>query len=200
MSKFQPSTRQRANLGLMTPKQARAEYTKQARVANKRIDSIKKAGLTSYALTNLEKKGIERFGLKNQNLQSEKEIRTAYKELMKFLDSQTSTKTGIKDTADAIARNFGLEIENGDYAAFQKKYGKIFDLYDELMEMGRQGFVPTDSNKYEIVSELSDLYDAGIITEDTDVNDIIDYLEKRLEKARNKAIQRQKQLRFHWDV
>lgn len=200
MSKFTPSTRQRADLGRMTPKQARAEYTKQARVANKRIDSIKKAGLTSYALTNLEKKGIERFGLKNQNLQTDKEIRTAYKELMKFLESQTSTKTGIKDNADAIARNFGLEIENGDYVSFQKKYGKIFDLYDELMEMGRQGFVPTESNKYEIISELSDLYDAGIITEDTDVNDIIEYLEKRLEKARNVARQRQKMLKFNWDV
>lgn len=200
MAKFQPTQRQRANLRKMPLKDAKAEYTKQARVANKRIDSIKKAGLTSYAITNLEKKGIERFGLKNQNLQTDKEIRNAYKELMKFLESQTSTKTGIKDNADAIARNFGLEIENGDYVQFQKKFGKIFDLYDELMEMDRQGIAPTESNKYELVSEMSDLYDAGIITEDTNVNDIIDYLQKRIEKARQIAIQRQKQLRFHWDV
>lgn len=195
---YKPSVRVSVNMGRMTPAQMRAEYTKQAKVANKRINAINKAGLYSPAIENLSKHGIDRFGLKNQGLVTDAEIKQAYKELMGFLNSSTSSRTGIRETSDKMIQNFGLSF-NGNYAEFSQKARAIFDLYEELAELSRQGVIKT-GDKYDVVNDLGTLYDAGIIDDNTTAGDLIAILNKMANQRANDFRDMQSQLRFNWNV
>lgn len=197
-SMYKPTVRQAKNLGRMTESEMRQEYARQAKTANKRIKAIQKAGLYSPAIKEIGKLGITRFGVQNQGLKTPKEIQRAYRDLMNFLNSTTSTKTGIKTTVDKMVQNFNMKF-NGDYVAFSKKSKKIFDLYEDLAELSRKGELQT-SDKYDIVSDLDTLYNAGEIDENTTAEELIQYLNSRVAErdAMNNA--RQNQLHFNWKV
>lgn len=195
---FKPSDRKPANMGRMTPAQMRAEYTRQAKVANKRINAINKSGLYSPAVAHLGDRGITRFGLKNQGLTTDKEIQSAYRELMDFLQSTTSSRTGIKTTADKMIQNFNMTF-NGDYVEFSQKSKKIFDLYEDLRELSNQGFV-SESDKYNIIEDLNTLYDQGVIDENTTADSLVKTLNQMMDARKAEINERQNQLRFNWRV
>jgi len=161
---YKPSVRTSANLGRMTDAQIRAEYTKQSKVANKRISAIKKSGYYSPAIHNLEKDGLTRFGLKNQNLTDTKSIKTAYRQMMDFLNSTTSNRTGIKETLDKMIKNFNMKFD-GDYVAFSQKAKDVFDLYEDIEELSKNGGLGY-LDKYNAVHDIDSMIEDGTITDD----------------------------------
>lgn len=195
---FAPTIRTPKNLGRMTPDEIRREYTKQAKTANKRIKAIHNAGLYSPAVEGLTDKGITYFGLKNQNLTTDAEIRDAYRTMMNFLGSTTSTRTGVKATLDKIVKNFDIDFD-GDYAQLSQKATKIFDLYEDLREMTKKGLLK-GGDKYDIINDLSTLYDDGFIDQDTSASELLERLNERAVQRAEQVKARQKQLRFNWTV
>ena len=195
---FAPTIRTPKNLGRMKPDEIRREYTKQAKAANKRIKAIERAGLYSPAVSGLADKGITYFGLKNENLTTDAEIREAYRTLMNFLGSTTSTRTGVKATLDKIVKNFDIDFD-GDYAQLSQKATKIFDLYEDLREMAKQGHLKS-GDKYDIINDLSTLYDEGLIDKDTSASELLERLNAMAGQRAEEFRARQKQLRFNWTV
>lgn len=195
---FKPSVRTSVNMGRMTSAQIRAEYTKQSKVANKRLNAIQKAGLYSPAVNNLNQHGITRFGIKNQGLVTDADIKKAYRELMDFMNSATSSRTGIKETLDKMSKNFNMKF-NGNYVEFSNKSKKLFDLYEDLREMSKKGELQT-SDKYDIVHDLDTLYEAGIINDDTTPAELTEILNKMVEDRRVQVNAQYSQLHFNWRV
>lgn len=195
---YKPSVRQSANMGRMTDAQIRAEYTKQSKVANKRISAIEKAGYYSPSVHNLNKNGVARFGIKNQGLKDSKAIRSAYRDLMDFLNSTTSNRTGIKDTIDKMVKNFNMKFD-GDYAKFSQKSKDVFDMYEDIQKLSKNnglGYM----DKYDVVHDLDTLYEEGVINEDMSPNDVYKLLKDMAENRKAVINEQQNQLRFNFRV
>ena len=193
-----PTERRMMNYNSMTLTELKAEYTRQSKVANKRIAAIGKADLYSYAYAMQQDKGIVRFGLKNQNLTTKGEIVDAYKNLITFLNSTTSSKTGIKTTIDKMVTNFHLNFD-GNYKTFSLKAKKIFGLWDDYRVMKEHGYI-TDSTKYEVIEDLGTLFDSGLINENTTIQELENWLTE-LKKKREQGIRAQyRKLNFEWEI
>lgn len=195
---FKPSVRQSANLGRMTDAQIRAEYTRQSKVANKRISAIEKAGYYSPSVHNLNKNGVTRFGLKNQGLKDTKAIRSAYRDLMDFLNSTTSNRTGIKTTIDKMVKNFNMKFD-GNYIKFSQKSKDVFDMYEDIQQLAKNnglGYM----DKYDTVHDLDTLYEEGVINEDMSPNEVYDLLKGMAENRKAVVNEQQNQLHFNWRV
>lgn len=195
---FKPTKYDNKNLGRMSDSDMRKEYTRMSKIANKRIKAIEGRGYYSPSVANLRKAGITNFGLKNQGLTSNADIRKAYRGLMDFLNSTTSTRTGIMSTADAIVKNFGVTF-NGNYAEFTQKTRKLFNLYEDLRVMEQKGEIKI-GDKYETVADLGSLYDDGIIDADTSPTEVKAILEQMAIQRKQLNVTRQSQLNFHWNV
>ena len=195
---YKPSVRTPKNLGRMTSEQLRAEYTAQSKVANKRISALQKSGLYSPTLKNLNENGIERFGIKNQGLITDADIKKAYRELMDFMNSTTSTRTGVKQTIDKMVKNFNMKFD-GNYVEFSRKSQKVFDLYEDLRELSKKG-VLKESDKYDIVHDLDTLMESGEIDENTTASDLIERLNELKDVRDGEFKAKQSQLKFNWRV
>ena len=195
---YKPSVRTPKNLGRMTSEQLRAEYTAQSEVANKRIRALQKSGLYSPTLKNLNENGIERFGIKNQGLVTDADIKKAYRELMGFMNSTTSTRTGVKQTIDKMVQNFNMKFD-GNYVEFSRKSQKVFDLYEDLRELSKKG-VLKESDKYDIVHDLDTLTESGEIDENTTATQLIERLNELKDVRDSEFRSKQSDLKFNWRV
>ena len=194
-----PSVRTSVNMRNMCSAEIRAEYTRQSKVANKRINAIRKSGLYSPSIANMERNGLTKFGIKNEGLTSDADIKRAYRRLMDFLDSSTSTRTGIHETLRTMRQNFNITY-NGSDIEFSQRAKDIFDLYEDLRELARHGELQT-TDKYDLVSDLNELYDAGLIDGETEITpELIDRLNSLALARKNKINARQSQLNFNWRV
>ena len=195
---FKPSKVEHPNTGRMTDSQLRKEYTRLSKMANKRINAVQKAGYYSPAVEHLSERGISRFGLKNQGLTTSSDIKRAMRDLTDFLNSTTSTRTGIRSVSDDITKNFGI-VNNGNYAEFTQKTRKIFDLYEDLKELQQKGELQS-GDKYDMVNDLGTLYDAGIIDNDTTASELLERLNQMVESRKENVRIRAKSLKFGWFV
>lgn len=194
---FKPSVRTPKNMGRMTSSELRAEYTKQSKVANKRIASIEKAGYYSPSVKNLYDDGIKRFGIKNQNLMSDTDIKKAYRRLMDFMNSTTSSKTGIRTTLMKMSQNFNMKFD-GNYVEFSQKSQRVFDLYEDLNELSKKGELK-ETDKYNLVHDLDSLYESGEL-ENMSMDDLVKRLNDLKDERRQIAISRQSKLNYNWMV
>ena len=181
----------------MSSSDLRKEYTAQAKVANKRIASIEKAGYYSPAVKTLNDEGIKRFGIKNQNLMTDADVKKAYRRLMDFMNSTTSSRSGIRSTLMKMSQNFGMKFD-GNYIEFSQKSKRVFDLYEDLKEMSKKGEL-NESDKYDLVHDLDTLYESGEL-ENLTMDELVKRLNDLKEGRRQIEISRQSKLHFNWMV
>lgn len=194
---FKPSVRTPKNMGRMSSSDLRKEYTRQSKVANKRIANIEKAGYYSPAVKTLNDEGIKRFGIKNQNLLTDADVKKAYRRLMDFMNSTTSSRSGIRNTLMKMSQNFGMKF-NGDYIEFSQKSKRVFDLYEDLKEMSKKGEL-NESDKYDLVHDLDTLYESGEL-ENLTMDELVKRLNDLKETRHQIEISRQSKLHFNWMV
>ena len=194
---FKPSVRTPKNMGRMSSSDLRKEYTAQAKVANKRIAHIEKAGYYSPAVKTLNDEGIRRFGIKNQNLMTDADVKKAYRRLMDFMNSTTSSRSGIRSTLMKMSQNFGMKFD-GNYIEFSQKSKRVFDLYEDLKEMSKKGEL-NESDKYDLVHDLDTLYESGEL-ENLTIDELVKRLNDLKEGRRQIEISRQSKLHFNWMV
>ena len=181
----------------MSSSDLRREYTRQAKVANKRIANIEKAGYYSPAVKTLNDEGIKRFGIKNQKLMTDADVKKAYRRLMDFMNSTTSSRSGIRNTLMKMSQNFGMKFD-GNYIKFSQKSKRVFDLFEDLKEMSKKGEL-NESDKYDLVHDLDALYESGEL-ENLTMDELVKRLNDLKETRHQIEISRQSKLHFNWMV
>ena len=109
----------------------RAEASRLASLANKRIARIEKNELTgSPAYQRYIKDGAQRFGVKGKTYQ---EVQAEVARLNRFIKAETSTIKGINRELKSMAENTGIEYT--DLKDLQKKASKFFELSAKVAEV-----------------------------------------------------------------
>ena len=180
--------------------QLKKEFATVSRQANARIDSLKKGRYRSPAYEKLKSEGVTRFGVKKQKLKTEADYRRAIRQARGFLASKTSTRKGVKEVTKELMQNFGITRKPGEgLSAITRKARKLFDLYDDLKELYNKGQIQS-SDKYELMEMMFQLYDEGLIDQNTSASQITSVLNQMIEAKKNTVRSRQSRLNFSWEV
>lgn len=102
----------------------RAEASRKASLANKRIQRLENAGLKeSPAYKRWLRDGGEKFSVKGKTY---REVQSEVKRLNRFIDAQTSTVRGTHKVLKDMAKNTGQTYKN--LAELKQKSAKFFEL------------------------------------------------------------------------
>ena len=102
----------------------RAEASRKASLANKRIQRLENAGLKeSPAYKRWLRDGGEKFSVKGKTY---REVQSEIKRLNRFIDAQTSTVRGTHKVLKDMAKNTGQTYKN--LAELKQKSAKFFEL------------------------------------------------------------------------
>ena len=183
------------------------EFQKKSKTANARITSLKKGRYRSPAVQKLKEQGIKKFGIKAQKLETEADFKKALRQVDNFLKSDTSTRRGIKGGPKGVKavtkemmRNFGIEKKGGEsWSSVTRKAKKLFNLYDDLKELQNKGELK-QSDKYELIEMMSQMYDDGLIDSSTSAAELINSLNIKIEQKKTISAKRQSTLNFQWLV
>lgn len=106
----------------------RAEASRLASMANKRIARLERNNLTdSPAYKRYIQDGGQRFGVKGK---SYNQVQSEVARLNRFLTSKTSTIKGVNDTLKEMAKNTGIEYTN--LQDLRTKSSKFFELASKV--------------------------------------------------------------------
>ena len=106
----------------------RAEASRLASMANKRIERLEKNNLTdSPAYKRYIKDGGQRFGVKGK---SHNQVQAEVARLNRFLNSETSTVRGVNSVLKNMAENTGIEYKN--LTDLKEKSSKFFELASKV--------------------------------------------------------------------
>lgn len=106
----------------------RAEASRKASLANKRIQRLEKAGLKdSPAYQRYIKDGGQRFGVKGKTY---REVQSEVARLDRFISSQTSTIRGVNTVLKEMAENTGIKYKN--LTELRTKSAKFFELASKV--------------------------------------------------------------------
>lgn len=109
-------------------KQIRAETSRLASMANKRLERLEKAGLTnSPAYVKWVEEGAANFSVRGKTIN---EVQSELARLRKFVDAKTSTIRGINTTLKDMAQNTGLKYKN--IAELREKADRFFELASKV--------------------------------------------------------------------
>ena len=109
-------------------KQFRAEASRKASLANKRIERLEKAGLKdSPAYQRFIKDGGQRFGVRGKTY---REVQSEVARLDRFISSQTSTIKGVNTVLKDMAKNTGIKYKN--LGELREKSAKFFELASKV--------------------------------------------------------------------
>lgn len=102
----------------------RAEASRKASLANKRIQRLENAGLKeSPAYKRWLRDGGEKFSVRGKTY---REVQSEVKRLNRFIDAQTSTVRGTHKVLKEMAKNTGQKYKN--LTELKKKSAKFFEL------------------------------------------------------------------------
>ena len=106
----------------------RAEASRLASMANKRIERLEKNNLTdSPAYKRYIKDGGQRFGVKGK---SYNQVQAEVARLNRFLNSETSTIKGVNSVLKKMAENTGINYKN--LTDLKEKSSKFFELASKV--------------------------------------------------------------------
>ena len=109
-------------------KKFRAEASRKASLANKRIQRLEKAGLKdSPAYQRFIKDGGQRFGVRGKTY---REVQSEVARLDRFISSQTSTIRGVNTVLKEMAENTGIKYKN--LTELRTKSAKFFELSSKV--------------------------------------------------------------------
>lgn len=162
----------------------RREVSRTAMIANKRIKRLEQQGFefTQAYQAAFSGGNSSKFGVRG--LQNENEVLAEMQRINNFLESKTSTITGVKKYLESLASSHGLEIKKGDYVEFKRKMSNLYRTFERFRQFDPQS-VQLDSGQeltglIDIIDQLDDGYDYS--------NDEIDVvIELALEEKQLKA-------------
>lgn len=106
----------------------RAEVSRLASMANKRIQRLENAGLeSSPAYKKWISEGGEKFGVRGKDFN---QVQAELARLRRFIDAETSTIRGVNKVLKEMAANTGLKYENLE--ELRSKSEKFFELSSKV--------------------------------------------------------------------
>lgn len=150
----------------------RAEATRKASMANKRLARLEKAGLTdSPAYQKYIKDGGGKFGVRGKTYN---QVQAEVARLDRFLNTQSSTIRGVNKQLREIAENTGIKYKN--IKELKQKSAKFFELSSKVEQYLRQVDDMASAIGYQKIWEAINTYtkEANIDLANTNVD--IDFM------------------------
>lgn len=160
----------------------RAEASRLASLANKRIARIEKNELTgSPAYQRYIKDGAQRFGVKGKTYQ---EVQAEVARLNRFINAETSTVKGITRELKSMAENTGIKYT--DLKDLQRKSAKFFELSAKVQQVLNQmdeGAAALDYQKiWEAVNEYTQVEGIDLADADAKMEAMIQAVSKMVKE------------------
>ena len=150
----------------------RAEATRKASMANKRIARLEKAGLTdSPAYQKYIKDGGGKFGVRGKTYN---QVQAEVARLDRFLNTQSSTIRGVNNQLRTIAENTGIKYKN--MKELKQKSSKFFELSSKVEQYLRQVDDMASAIGYQKIWEAINTYTKAADIDLANTNVDIDFM------------------------
>lgn len=152
----------------------RAEASRLASVANKRIERLERNNLTdSPAYKRYIQDGGHKFGVRGK---SYNQVQSEVARLNRFLSSQTSTIKGVNSVLKNMAENTGIKYDN--LQDLRDKSGKFFELASKVEQYLRTVEDMASAIGYdkiwEIINEYTEAQNIDLSNAETDIDSMIE--------------------------
>lgn len=135
-------------------KQLKSEANKLVSMANKRLRRLEKNGLTNTpAYQAYIKNGGQYFSVKGKDYN---QLQSELARLRNFIDSQTSTVTGVNNYLKEMAKNTGIKYKN--LSELRKKADSFFELSSKIEQYLRQVHDIASAIGYQKIWESINVY------------------------------------------
>jgi len=159
----------------------RAEVSRKAAIANKRIQRLEKNKLTDTPAYQqyMSLKNGQKFSVKGKTYN---EVQSELAKLNKFLEAKTSTVRGANQVLKEMAKNTGIKYKN--LKELRAKSAKFFELSSKVEQYLRNVEDIASAIGYqqiwEAVNEYTKEMSAGLDATETDVDDLVEKVSKAL--------------------
>ena len=169
-------------------KEVRAEMSKLASVANKRLQRLENAGLdTSPAYKKWVEDGQVKFGVKGKN---HNELQRELSRLKNFINSETSTIRGVNNVLKDMAKNTGIKYKN--LTDLRSKANNFFELADKVEQYLRTVDDIASAIGYQKIWEAINSYvqteKVELDSSETDIESLVANVTDLLTATNNKPI------------
>ena len=169
-------------------KEVRAEMSKLASVANKRLQRLENAGLdTSPAYKKWVEDGQVKFGVKGKN---HNELQRELSRLKNFINAETSTIRGVNNVLKDMAKNTGIKYKN--LTDLRNKANSFFELADKVEQYLRTVDDIASAIGYQKIWEAINSYvkteKVELDSSETDIESLVANVTDLLTATNNKPI------------
>lgn len=169
-------------------KVVKAEMSKLASMANKRIARLESANLeSSPAYQKWVADGSVKFGVKGK---SHNELQAELSRLKNFINSETSTVRGVNSTLKEMARNTGIKYKN--LTDLRSKADKFFELANKVEQYLRTVDDIASAIGYQKIWEAINSYTKSAKVDlsetDTDIDSLVANVTDMLSATNNQPI------------
>lgn len=169
-------------------KEVRAEMSRLASVANKRLQRLKNAGLDkSPAYKKWVEDGQVKFGVKGKN---HNELQRELSRLKNFINAETSTIRGVNNVLKDMAKNTGIKYKN--LTDLRIKANSFFELADKVEQYLRTVDDIASAIGYQKIWEAINSYvqteKVELDSSETDIESLVANVTDLLTATNNKPI------------
>ena len=169
-------------------KEVRAEMSRLASVANKRLQRLENAGLdTSPAYKKWVEDGQVKFGVKGKN---HNELQRELSRLKNFINAETSTIRGVNNVLKDMAKNTGIKYKN--LTELRSKANNFFELADKVEQYLRTVDDIASAIGYQKIWEAINSYvqteKVELDSSETDIESLVANVTDLLTATNNKPI------------
>ena len=169
-------------------KEVRAEMSRLASVANKRLQRLENAGLdTSPAYKKWVEDGQVKFGVKGKN---HNELQRELSRLKNFINAETSTIRGVNTVLKDMAKNTGIKYKN--LTDLRNKANNFFELANKVEQYLRTVDDIASAIGYQKIWEAINSYvqteKVELDSSETDIESLVANVTDLLTATNNKPI------------
>ena len=169
-------------------KEVRAEMSRLASVANKRLQRLENAGLdTSPAYKKWVEDGQVKFGVKGKN---HNELQRELSRLKNFINAETSTIRGVNTVLKDMAKNTGIKYKN--LTDLRNKANNFFELANKVEQYLRTVEDIASAIGYQKIWEAINSYvqteKVELDSSETDIESLVANVTDLLTATNNKPI------------
>lgn len=169
-------------------KEVKAEMSRLASVANKRLQRLENAGLeNSPAYKKWVEDGAVKFGVKGK---THNQLQAELSRLKNFINAETSTVRGVNNTLKEMAKNTGIKYKN--LTDLRSKADKFFELASKVEQYLRTVEDIASAIGYQKIWEAINSYTKSAKVDlsetDTDIDSIIANVTDLLSATNNQPI------------
>lgn len=156
-------------------KKFRAEVSRKAAIANKRLDRLEKSGMTSSpAYQKWLSDGGQKFSVRGK---SYNEVQSELAKINSYLDSATSSITGAKKVIKEMMVNTGFKDPKfKDFKEIQKESKRFFEIASQIEQYMRTVEDRASSLGYQKIWQAINRYvqevDSQILSSTSDIEDV----------------------------